>query len=159
MKTYFSVITFDSVQIRRGALYRCLMLLYCYATHTNHWKFEGDPSNSVAMTNITTFSELRSLDVTWWSNLEPPRSKFFTICTAQWMLWLSWVKSNKRKKNIFRNNGYFCFCPLEAKLLALGQICITLTTEKVFKELSNELMTLSLFWFPSYALGCRKMLK
>ena len=41
-------------------------------TYINRWKFQGDRPVGVmvAMTSIQTFSELRSLDVTWWPDLE-----------------------------------------------------------------------------------------
>ena len=48
-------------------------------TDINRWKFQGDRSFSVAMTNIKK-SEVRSLDVTWWPDLEWAGSKIFTKC-------------------------------------------------------------------------------
>ena len=42
------------------------------------WKFEGDLSFGVAMTSVQFFSEVRSLDVTWWPDLEWPGSEIFT---------------------------------------------------------------------------------
>ena len=47
-------------------------------TDINRWKFQGDRSFGVAMTNIQSFSEERSLDVTWWPDLEWPGSEIFT---------------------------------------------------------------------------------
>ena len=43
------------------------------------WKFQGDQSAGVAMAGIQTFSEMRSLDVTWWLDLGWPGFKIFTI--------------------------------------------------------------------------------
>ena len=44
-------------------------------TDINHWKFQGDRSFGLAMANIQFFSEVRSLDVTWWPDLESPGSE------------------------------------------------------------------------------------
>ena len=46
-------------------------------TDINLWKC--DQSFGVAMTSIPTFSEVRSLDVTWWPDLEWPG---YEICTC-----------------------------------------------------------------------------
>ena len=47
-------------------------------TDINCSMFEGDGVFGVAMTSIQTFSEVSSLDVTWWPDLERPRSEIFT---------------------------------------------------------------------------------
>ena len=47
------------------------------ATHINLYNFQGDRSVGVAMTSIL-FSDLRSLDVTWWPDLWGPGSEIFT---------------------------------------------------------------------------------
>ena len=47
-------------------------------TRINHWKFQGDRSVGVAMTSIQPLSEVMSLDVTWWPDLEWPWSDIFT---------------------------------------------------------------------------------
>ena len=47
-------------------------------THNNCWKCQGDRSVGVAMTIFQTFSEVRSLDVTWCPDLERTRSEIFT---------------------------------------------------------------------------------
>ena len=47
-------------------------------TDSNGWKFQGDQSFGVAMTNIPTFSEVRSIDVTWRPELDSPGSKSFS---------------------------------------------------------------------------------
>ena len=52
-------------------------------TDINRWKFQGDRSFGVAMTNIQSFSEVRSLDVTWWPDLEWPGSEIFTKCAEK----------------------------------------------------------------------------
>ena len=49
-------------------------------THINRWKFQSDRSVGVAIASLWTFSEVRSLDVTWWPDLERPRSEIFTTC-------------------------------------------------------------------------------
>ena len=36
---------------------------------SNRWKFQGNRSVGVALTNIQTFYGVRSLDVTWWPDL------------------------------------------------------------------------------------------
>ena len=48
-------------------------------TDIDRWKFQGDRSVGVAMTSIQTFSEIWSLDVTWWPDLEWSGS-FVRIC-------------------------------------------------------------------------------
>ena len=48
-------------------------------TDINRWKLLGDRSFRVAMTNIQSFSEVRSLDVTWWSDHEWRRN-FHKVC-------------------------------------------------------------------------------
>ena len=52
-------------------------------TDINCWKFQGDRSFGVALTSIQTFSEVRSLDVTWWPDLEWPESEIFTTCAEK----------------------------------------------------------------------------
>ena len=47
---------------------------------SNRWKFQSDRSLGVAMTDIETFYEVRSLQVTWWPDLEWPWSEIFTTC-------------------------------------------------------------------------------
>ena len=37
----------------------------------------------VAMTSLQTFSEVRSLNVTWWPDLEWPGSEVFTLCAKK----------------------------------------------------------------------------
>ena len=44
---------------------------------SNRWRFQGNRSVGVALTNIQTFYEVRSLDVTWWPDLRWPGSKIF----------------------------------------------------------------------------------
>ena len=48
--------------------------------HVENWtgQSQGNRSVSVAMTSIQTFYEVRSLDVTWWPNLERPGSESYT---------------------------------------------------------------------------------
>ena len=41
-------------------------------TKINRWKFQGGRSLGVPMTSIQTFSEVRSLGVTWWPDLRSP---------------------------------------------------------------------------------------
>ena len=53
------------------------------ATDINRWKFQGDRSVGVALTNIQTSSEVRSLDVTWWHDLKCPGSEIFTACAEK----------------------------------------------------------------------------
>ena len=48
------------------------------------WKFQGDQSFGVVMTSMQTYSGVRSLDVTWWPDLEWPASEIFT-CAEKWM--------------------------------------------------------------------------
>ena len=52
-------------------------------TNINRWQFQGDRSLDVAMTNIQSFSEVRTLDVTWWPDLEWPGSQIFTKCAEK----------------------------------------------------------------------------
>ena len=52
-------------------------------TCSNRWKFQGNRSVGVAWTNIQTFYEVRSLDVTWWPDLAWPGSEIFTTCAEQ----------------------------------------------------------------------------
>ena len=54
-----------------------------WGTDINRWKFQGDRLFGVAMTNIQTFSEVRSLDVTWWPDHEWPGSEIFTKCAEK----------------------------------------------------------------------------
>ena len=44
---------------------------------SNRWKFQGNRLIGVALRNIQTFYEMRSLDVTWWPDLRWPGSKIF----------------------------------------------------------------------------------
>ena len=44
-------------------------------TDINRSMFQGDQALGVAMTSIQTFSEERSLEVTWWPDLEWPGSE------------------------------------------------------------------------------------
>ena len=43
----------------------------------NLWNFQGDWSFGVPMTSIKTFSEVRSLGMTWWPDLEWPGPEIF----------------------------------------------------------------------------------
>ena len=52
-------------------------------TDINCWKFQGDLSFGVAMTNIQSFSEVRSLDVTWWPDFEWPGFEVFKKCAEK----------------------------------------------------------------------------
>ena len=52
-------------------------------TDINRWKFQGNRLFGVAMTNIRSFSEVRSLDVTWWPDHEWPGSEIFTKCAEK----------------------------------------------------------------------------
>ena len=47
-------------------------------TNINRWKFQGNRSGGVALPNIQTFYEVRSLDVTWWPDLAWPGSEIST---------------------------------------------------------------------------------
>ena len=47
---------------------------------SNLWKFQGNRSVGVALRNIQTFYEVRSLDVTWWPDLAWSGSEIFTTC-------------------------------------------------------------------------------
>ena len=47
-------------------------------TDVNRWKFQGNRSAGVALENIQTFYEVRSLDVTWWPDLAWPGSEIPT---------------------------------------------------------------------------------
>ena len=49
----------------------------------NRWKFQRDPPFGVAITGIQAFSEVRSFDVTWWTDLEWPGSKIFKSCAEK----------------------------------------------------------------------------
>ena len=44
----------------------------------NRWVFQGNRSFGVAM--IQTFSDVRSLNVTWWPDMERPGSEIFKTC-------------------------------------------------------------------------------
>ena len=50
---------------------------------SNRWKFQGNRSVGVALRNIQTFYEVRSLDVTWWPDLAWPGSEIFTTCAEK----------------------------------------------------------------------------
>ena len=52
-------------------------------TDINRWTFQGDWAFGVAIKSIQTLSEVRSLDVTWWPDLEWPGSEIFTICAER----------------------------------------------------------------------------
>ena len=54
-------------------------------TDIKHWRYQGDRSFGVAMTNIQSFSEVRSLDASWWPDLEWPGSEILTICAERWI--------------------------------------------------------------------------
>ena len=47
------------------------------------WEFQDDRSFGLAMTNIQSFSEERSLDVTWWPDHELPGSEIFIKCAKK----------------------------------------------------------------------------
>ena len=60
---------------------------------SNLWKFQSDRSLGVAMADIETFYEVRSLEVTWWPDLEWPWSEIITtyvklmydkVCQKRW---------------------------------------------------------------------------
>ena len=52
-------------------------------TNINRWKFQCDQAIGVAMTNIQTFLEVRSLDVVWWPDCEWPGCEIFTTCAKK----------------------------------------------------------------------------
>ena len=52
-------------------------------TDINLVKFQGDRSLGVAMAIVRTFSEARTLDITWWPELEWPGSEIFTTCAEK----------------------------------------------------------------------------
>ena len=52
-------------------------------TDINRCRFQGGPSFGVVITSIQTFSEVRSLEVTWWSDLEWPGYEISTICAEK----------------------------------------------------------------------------
>ena len=52
-------------------------------TNIYRWKFKCDWSFGVAMTSFQTFSEVRSLNVTWWPALEWPGSEILTSCAKK----------------------------------------------------------------------------
>ena len=54
----------------------CTFYRYCYSYQL--LEVSGSRSVGVAMTSIQTFSDVRSLDVTWWPGLERPGSENFT---------------------------------------------------------------------------------
>ena len=60
----------------RISKFRDIHFIY-FGTDINHWMFQGDRLFGVAMTSIQTFSEVRSLDVIWWPDLEWPGPEIF----------------------------------------------------------------------------------
>ena len=49
--------------------------------HISRWRFQGDLSVDIAMTSTLTFSDVRSLDVTWWPlTFRDLGLKFDTMC-------------------------------------------------------------------------------
>ena len=52
-------------------------------TDINRWKLQGDWSFGVAMTSIKICYEVRSLDVTWWPDLEWSGSEIFIKCAKK----------------------------------------------------------------------------
>ena len=50
---------------------------------SNRCKIQGNRSVGVALRNIQTFYEVRSLDVTWWPDLAWPGSEIFTTCAEK----------------------------------------------------------------------------
>ena len=54
-------------------------IFYRYWYGYPSWKFQGECAFGVAMTSIQTFSEVRSLDVTWWPDVWWPGSDIFTF--------------------------------------------------------------------------------
>ena len=62
------------------------------------WKFKGDRSFGV-MTNIQTFSDMRSLNVTWWPDLEWPGSEIFTECAEN--VWIGMPNMVARSAAVF----------------------------------------------------------
>ena len=68
------------------------------ATHINWWKFHGDRLVGVAMMNIQAFSDVRSLYVTWWPDLERPGSEIFATC------------AEKMYEQVCKNFGAELFC-------------------------------------------------
>ena len=56
-------------------------------TGINCWKFQDNRSVAVgvAMTSIQTFDEVKSLNVTWWPDLDWPRFEISTSYAKRWM--------------------------------------------------------------------------
>ena len=96
------------------------------------------------MTSIQTFSEVRSLDVTWWPGLEWPGSEIVTICVEK-MYEQVCQKRRRRAPPFFE---------ISAKLL---RGCSN-TPWPARSYPIRFFAALQLFWFPSYVPICRKML-
>ena len=50
---------------------------------SNRCKFQGNYFGGAVLTNIQTFYEVRSLGMTWWSDLVGPGFEIFTICAEK----------------------------------------------------------------------------
>ena len=50
---------------------------------SNRWKFKDYRLIGVALRNIQTYYEVRSLDVTWWPDLAWPGFEIFTTCAEK----------------------------------------------------------------------------
>ena len=71
---------------------------------SNRWKFQGDQTFGVAMTSIQTFSEMRSLDLTWWPDLERPGSEIFTCVEKMYEQGCQNRGAQRRRFYIFAEN-------------------------------------------------------
>ena len=71
---------------------------------SNRWKFQGNCSVGVALTNIQTFYEVRSLDVTWWPDLAWFWSDIFTTC-AEKRYDKAWQKRRRSAPTFFWQSG------------------------------------------------------
>ena len=52
-------------------------------TLINRWKFEIDRAWVVAVAQVEIFWNMRSLDLTWWPDLEWPGAEIFTQCVKR----------------------------------------------------------------------------